>query len=152
MNSLAARIGFDLELAEVAAQSIFRPGDVRVLVGVDSYGHVGWNVCNTQCCHRPPLLDGLVVGSRARGHYCDGALTSLLSGHCSLGAVFLTVVADPRATDQNKGTRPVFRGVNPVAATTGLDLRSIQNRQFLAARRSQLDVLVEPNVPTALAR
>src|SRR6266487_7044828 len=31
----------------------------------------------------------LVVGSRARGHYCDGALTSLLSGHCSLGAVFL---------------------------------------------------------------
>src|SRR6266516_7471432 len=92
---------------------------MRVLVGVDSYGHVGWNVCDTQCCHRPPLLDGLVVGSRARGHYCDGALTSLLSGHCSLGAVFLTVVADPRATDRNKGTRPVFRGVNPVAATTG---------------------------------
>src|SRR5437667_986163 len=62
---------------------------MRVLVGVDSYGHVGWNVCNTECCHRPPLLSGLVVGSRARGHYCDGALTSLLSGHCSLGAVFL---------------------------------------------------------------
>src|SRR6266516_7317965 len=92
---------------------------MRVLVGVDFYGHVGWNVCDTQCCHRPPLLDGLVVGSRARGHYCDGALTSLLSGHCSLGAVFLTVVAEPRATDRNKGTRPVFRGVNPVAATTG---------------------------------
>ncbi len=28
------------------------------------------------------------------------------------------VVADPKATDQNKGTKPVFRGVNPVAATT----------------------------------
>src|SRR6266702_1819352 len=86
---VAAWVGFDLELAEVAAQSIFRSGDMRVLVGVDSYGHVWWNVCDTQCCHRPPLLDGLVVGSRARGHYCDGALTSLLSGHCSLGAVFL---------------------------------------------------------------
>src|SRR6266702_1708348 len=86
---VAAWVGFDLELAEVAAQSIFRSGDMRVLVGVDSYGHVWWNVCDTQCCHRPPLLDGFVVGSRARGHYCDGALTSLLSGHCSLGAVFL---------------------------------------------------------------
>src|SRR6266849_3073722 len=30
----------------------------------------------------------------------------------------LAVVADPKATDQNKGTKPVFRGVNPVAATT----------------------------------
>jgi hypothetical protein len=28
------------------------------------------------------------------------------------------VVADPRATDRNKGTKPVFKGVNPVAATT----------------------------------
>ena len=93
---VAARVGFDLELTKVAAQSIFRPGDVRVLVCVDSYGHVGWNVCDTQCCHRPPLLDGLVVGSRARGHYCDGALTSLLSGHCSLGAVLLRWSLTPR--------------------------------------------------------
>jgi hypothetical protein len=56
---VAAWVGFDLELAEVAAQSIFRPGDMRVLVGVDSYGHLGWNVCDTQFCHRPPLLDGI---------------------------------------------------------------------------------------------
>jgi hypothetical protein len=28
------------------------------------------------------------------------------------------VVADPKATDQNKGTKPEFKGVNPVAATT----------------------------------
>src|SRR5437016_10518524 len=31
----------------------------------------------------------------------------------------LAVVADPKATDQNQGTKPVFKGVNPVAATTG---------------------------------
>lgn len=93
---VAARVGFDLELAKVAANSIFGPGDMRVLVGVDSYGHVGWNVCDTQCCHRPPLPGGLVVGSLARGHYCDGALTSLLSGHCSLGAVFLRWSLTPR--------------------------------------------------------
>ncbi|MFI5387602.1 MAG: hypothetical protein ACHQ50_15955, partial [Fimbriimonadales bacterium] len=52
------------------------------------------------------------------GHYCDGALTSLLSGHCSLGAVFLTVVADLKVTDRIKGTKPEFKGVNPEAATT----------------------------------
>ena len=28
------------------------------------------------------------------------------------------MVADPKATDQNKGTKPVFEGVNPVVATT----------------------------------
>jgi len=60
----------------------------------------------------------LVVGSRARGHYCEGALTSLLSGHCSLGAVVFAVVADLKATDRSKGTKPVFKGVNPAAATT----------------------------------
>src|SRR6266852_7944739 len=38
----------------------------------------------------------------------------------------LAVVADPNATDQNKGTKPVFKGVNPAAATTAGDLRSIQ--------------------------
>src|SRR5258708_11124107 len=53
---VAAGVGLDLKLAELAAQSILRPHDMRVLVGVDSYGHVCWNVCNTQCCHRPPLL------------------------------------------------------------------------------------------------
>src|SRR5439155_10550986 len=30
----------------------------------------------------------------------------------------LAVVADTKATDQNKGTKPVFKGVNPVPATT----------------------------------
>jgi hypothetical protein len=29
------------------------------------------------------------------------------------------VVADLKATDQNQGTKPVFKWVNPVAATTG---------------------------------
>jgi hypothetical protein len=28
------------------------------------------------------------------------------------------VVADLKATDQNEGTKPVFKGVNPAAATT----------------------------------
>jgi hypothetical protein len=28
------------------------------------------------------------------------------------------VIANPRATDQKKGTKPEFKGVNPVAATT----------------------------------
>jgi hypothetical protein len=38
----------------------------------------------------------------------------------------LTVVADLKATDQNQGTKPVFKGVNPLAATTAGDLRSIR--------------------------
>jgi hypothetical protein len=40
------------------------------------------------------------------------------------------VAADLKATDQNKGTKPVFKGVNPLAATTAGDLRSIQTRRF----------------------
>ena len=76
-----------------------------------------------------------MVGSRACGHYCDGALTSLLSGHCSLGAAFSAVVTGLKATDRNKGTKPVFKGVNPAAATTAR-IFAVFKMALIQARRS----------------
>src|SRR5438445_6840758 len=55
----------------------------------------------------------------------------------------LAVVADLKATDQNKGTKPVFRGVNPVAATTagifavfrmGRSISQTQNPAYVRSR------------------
>src|SRR6266852_1857408 len=86
---------------------------MRVLVGVDSHGHVGWTLCDTQCCHRPPLLGALVVGSRARGHYCEGALTSLLSGHCSLGAVVLRGSLTPEREIEIRARSLYSKGSTP---------------------------------------
>ena len=85
-SRVAASCGRDLEVTEVAAESVFGVSDVAVLVGVDADDDAYWIVCvcDAGYCHRPSyagLIGGRLPGGRTalRWGLCQPPIKSLLA-------------------------------------------------------------------------
>jgi hypothetical protein len=86
-----------------------------------------------ECCHRPPLLDG--PGGRQPGGRTLLRRSSYQPPIRSLLARrrLHAVVADLKATDRNEGTKPVFKGVNPVCKRAERAKAATANRASVPA-------------------
>ncbi len=77
--------GRDVGPADGAAAAVLGHGDMGVQVGVDPDADAELLVVRDGAHSHLPFCEAMAITGRRAGQSCDGALASLLSGHCPFG-------------------------------------------------------------------